>query len=535
MNGTEPPETVRTVKEAIERKASENADEVYFQYADKEITYGELDRRANAIANGLQGRVNPGDHVCLFLYNSPEYVYMYFALAKAGAVATPIDTRFASDTLAHILSHSDANVIFFDSSTKESYESVRTRVPNTSTEYFVGEQPADRSYYDFDQLLDGEQSSPPDVTVTETDTFSLTYVQQSASQQPKGVLLPHFSYVNTGWESSRNLFELSEEDRILSPLPLYSIFPVQVGVMAPLFSDVQFVLENQFDPERFWDQISSYDATVFLYLSRMLSVLSNQDTEPEGGSTSAEFALGHSFGFATDEDVFRNFERRFGVTILELYGNTQSGSLATANRLDQRKIGSVGRPISYAKVKIVDENDRSVEPGQTGEIVIRSTRSNAMMKGYYNDPERTVRDWRNRWIHTGDYGYLDDDGYLHFIGDREDSIYRASITSRISSLEIMSVINTHPDVRNSVVIGVDDGYGNEEIKAIVVTNEGSDISPIDIHEHCRQHLPYIKIPRYIELRDELPKTPSGRVRKQQLQEEGVGDAWDRERGYEFGR
>jgi len=529
-----PPESVRTVPDALGRRVARRPDEPFLRYGGREIAAAELDREANAVANALRAEgVEPGDHVCLALYNSPAYLYTVFALAKLGAVAAPIDTRFTGDTLAYVLSQSDAEVLVFDEQTRADYEAVRARVSNVTSEFFVGEG-RDHGYRTFEELRAGAPEDPPEVGVSGTDTASVTYVQRHAAERPKGVMLPHYSYVNTGWEAGQNIFDFGPDDRVFTTLPLYSIFTLQLGVMGTLLAGAEFVLGEQFDPGRFWDRIGAHDATAFLYLSRMLSVLYNREEGPAGGVGSLEWAIGHGFGFDTDEDLIRNFEDRFGVTVLEGYGVTEVATIATYNRPGDRRPGSVGRPVSHVDIRVVDDADRPLPPGETGEIVVRPTRPNTMMQGYYDDPEHTVDAWRNQWIHTRDIGYRDDDGFLYFVAKRDNSIYRGTVAGRISSLEIESVIDALAGVRESAVVGVTTERGHEEIKAVVVPVDGAGLTPVDVCRHCERHLPYLKVPRFVELRAELPRSPSGKVRKRDLRD-GVRGAWDRESGYELSR
>ena len=530
-----PPEEFRTLRDTVARKAAQNGNGTFLNYLNRTISYREFDQYANAIANEFRARgVGPGDHVCLFMYNSPEYVFAVFALAKIGAVSVPIDTRFTDETLQYVLTHSDAETICIDADTRPEYERVRSDVPNISAEYFLNKHSDGHGYRDFKQLLAGNRTATPEGNVSPSDPLTVIYVQRNAAERPKGVVIPHFAYINTGWEAAKNLFEFSEDDRILTTLPLYSSFTFQIGVMGALLADAEFVLKQQFDPSRFWSQISDHDATVFLYLSRMLSVLQNQDVTPEETDTPAELAIGHSFGFATDEELFHNFEDRFGVTVLEGYGVTPA-TIATYNRPGDRKLGSVGTEASYVDLEIVDDNDWPVPAGETGEIVVRPTRPHTMMKEYYENPTATHEAFQNQWLHTGGIGYRDEDGYLHFIANRDNSIYRGRVDGRISSLEIESVIDAHPGVRLSTVVGIQNERGNENIKALVIPEDDAEITPVDICRHCEQQLPYLKVPRYIELREDLPRSPSGKIRKRDLKDEGMADVWDRKSGYELSR
>jgi acyl-CoA synthetase (AMP-forming)/AMP-acid ligase II len=531
-----PPEALRTIPDAVERLSDRRDEETFLRYGDRSVSFGRLDRRSSAVADALRAEgVQPGDHVCLFLYNSPAYVYTFLALSKLGAVAAPIDTRFTGDTLAYVLSETDADVLFLDARTREAYEAVRSNVPNVTTEFFVGSADRSHGYRSFEELLSGDPGFEPDTSVSETDTASVTYVQRHAAERPKGVLLPQYSYVNTGWEVGRNLFGFSTDDRIFTTLPLYSIFTFQLGIMGTLLAEAEFVLAEQFDPDHFWDQIAATDATVFLYLSRMLSVLYNQEAGPPGETTCAEWAIGHGFGFDTDEDLIRNFEDRFDLTVLEGYGVTEVATIATYNTSGNRKPGSVGTPVAHAEVRVVDDDDRPVPAGETGEIVVRPTRPNTMLQGYYGEPEHTVDVCTNQWIHTGDIGYLDDDGFVYFVANRDNSIYRGRIAGRISSLEIESVIDAQPGVAESAVVGVSPESGREAIKAVVVPADGVDLNPVDISRHCEQQLPYLKVPRYVTVREELPRNPSGKICKDDLRDDGVREAWDRESGYELSR
>jgi len=157
------------------------------------------------------------------------------------------------------------------------------------------------------------------------------------------------------------------------------------------------------------------------------------------------------------------------------------------------------------------------------------------MLGYHDNHGQAVRDCRNQWIHTGDIGYKDEDGYLFFVANKENSIYRGQIAGRISTLEIESVINSHGPVRECAVTGVSMQDDTEAVVAVVVPQENKEVTPPEIYRYCKQRLPYIKIPRYIDVRKELPRTPTGKIRTEVLNEISIKEAWDRDQGYEFSR
>jgi len=530
------PSSIKTLGGLLEYRVAEDGEETFFRYAGEAYSYADVNVRANAIANELHAYgVSAGDVVCLYMYNRPEYLYTLFALAKIGAVAAPIDTRFTDKTLAHVLSETDAEIVILDGDTEAAYEAVRNETATISTEYYAGEDAANSTYQDFELLLAGDTDAAPEVDVDGSDPCSIVYIQRYRRAVPQGVVLPHYSYVNTGRESCQNMLDLSREDCIFTTLPFYSSYPIQMGVAGALLTGAEFAFEKQFESDRFWEWIRQYDATVFLYLGRMLSVLYNQKERETDAENPATYAVGHGFSFDSDETMIANFEQRFDVTVLEAYGITPTATLATTNHSGDRRLGSVGKPVPYADVKIVDEDDWEVPAGETGEILVRPTEPNTMFQGFYEDDETTVEVCRNQWIHTNDIGYVDEDDYLYFVASKQNTIHLGRVAGRISSLEIESVIESHPDVEESVVLGVADVTGDEAIKAVIRPEEGRIVSPIEISEHCEKQLTYRKLPRYIEIRSELPRTVSGKVRKDMLRDIVSPNVWDRKSGYDLNR
>lgn len=533
----EPPASTRTVVAALEAQVAERPDSVFLRYQDETYTYAEVDQEATVIANELQARGASSDDVIgVLLYNCPEYLLTLFAVAKLGAIGVPIDTRFSGDSLAHILEETGAQTIIFGPETQSAYENVRQRLSSISREYYVGSEDLDRAYQRFTTLRNGSGTAPSDTSVDGSDPFLVTYVQRQADERPKGVVLPHFSYVNTGWECAHNLFGFTDADCIFTTLPLFSSYPLQIGVTGAMLAGGEFAFARQFHPEAFWTQVTDHGATAFLYLDRMLSVLHNRGIDSVDGDNPLRLAIGHGFGFETDQDLITRFEDTFDVTVAEGYGVTATATVATFNRPGERKVGSVGRPVSYVDLDIVDENDWPVDTGETGEIVVRSTRPNTMIQGYFNNPQATVEVCHNQWIHTNDIGYLDEDGYLFFVASKENTINRGRVAGRISALEVESIINSHEAIEDSAVVGVTNETGEEEIKAVVVPHEDASVTPVDVCRHCEMRLAYLKVPRYIEIRDALPRSPTGKIRKSILEEAAdATDVWDRESGYELSR
>jgi acyl-CoA synthetase (AMP-forming)/AMP-acid ligase II len=526
-----------TLDGLIENKSQELGADTFLKTKNTSESYENVNAKANAVANELYDRgIRKGDFVCIFSYNRPEYLYTIFALAKIGAVSVPIDTRFTGETLEYALSDTDARALIIDADTKPEYEAVRDGIKNITMEFFVGPPESRHPYLDFGQLLEGDNSSPPKPESSGPDTCSVNYVQRYKREYPQPVKLPHYSYVNTGREFSQNILDISPSDCIFTTLPFYSSYPIQMGLTGALISEAEFAFEKQFDLEMFWRWIQKHNATIFLYLGRMLSVLCNKEIEDAEKNNPTEYAIGHGFGVEMDTKIIQTFEDRFNTSVLEAYGTTATATFTTSNRPEDRKTGSLGKPVSYAEVEIVDENDWPVPTGDTGEIVVRSLRPHTMMQGFYEEPELTAEVCRNQWIHTNDIGYKDEDGYVYFVANKSNTIHLGRVAGRISSMEIESVIDSHPGIAESAVFGVTDKADKQAIKAVIVPKSDSDPSPVDISKYCERKLSYIKLPRYIEIRSELPRNPSGKVKLDELQETSVTEGiWDRERGYELDR
>jgi len=225
-------------------------------------------------------------------------------------------------------------------------------------------------------------------------------------------------------------------------------------------------------------------------------------------------------------EIWAPFEERFGVHLTEVYGMTEV-AVTTENRRGTRKIGTAGRESALYHVRVVDPHDQPVPPGTAGEIVVRPKKPHIMINDYFDMPEATVKAFRNLWFHTGDRGRLDEDGYLTFIDRMKDCVRRRG--ENISSYEVEAVINTCEAVLESAVIGVPSELGEEEVMAVVVLKPGHELSEVELLDHCGPRMAHFAVPRYVRWADDLPKTPSDRVQKFKLREEGItADTWDRD-------
>ena len=527
---------LRTVAELLEKKAAKLGKKPFVHFKDETYSYADLDRKSSAVANALHERgIGQGDILSVYLYNRPEYLFTIFAAAKLGAIFAPVDTRRTGEFLESALTETNSDVIIVDEDTHQDYEQIRDRVPAKTIEVFAGNQIPASTYEPYGDFLGANPNTPQKVDVDGSDTFSVNYAQRLTPDQPNGIRLPHYSYVNTGRTVAHQVLNLSDDDCIFTTQPLFGNYAIQVGLFGALVAEAEFAFEKRFDQRQFWQWTRNHQASVLLYVGRTLSVLLNEESR-SGINNPIEYAFGNGFGYDSGTEVLTDFEDRFDITVLEMYGTTLTSSLGTANRPHDRKLGTAGRPLDGVTVKIVNDNDWIVPEGVHGEIVVRSDQPNTMAHGIYGNPTLSDKIDHNRWIHTGDLGYKDEDGYVVFISNKAHSIRLGRIGSPISSLEIESVIESHPQVAESAVVEVVNKDGEKDIKAVIVPERDATVSPLDVITHSEHHLSHQKLPRYIEIRKELPRTATGKIEKTDLRGvDPLHDIWDRERGYEWSR
>lgn len=520
--------TQETVTQLLDSRAQSHGDEPLMRYQDEVHTYGDIIDRAERVASSLAKiGVGKGDNVGAFIYNSPEFLSLWFGVAKVGAVLVPVNISLKSDGLAYIINDSDVEHIVLGEESRENYETARDDLEGIQTEFIIGE--ADGDYRSFDELLewDGEY---PSVTVNPKDPLAIIYTSGTTGL-PKGVVLPHYSYINTGWEFVR-IVDLDEDDVTFTAAPLFHCAAQQLVVMGSMLVGTNFAMARWFSASAFWDQIREHDATIFNYIGSMIQALYNQDSK----ETDSENPAVYGFGAPAPDDIITDFEERFDVELIEGYGLTESGTVASFNTASNNttRQGTVGPPSSHIEIQIVDDDGWPVEPGTKGEILIRPKYPHCIMLGYYGKPKKTVEDWQNLWLHTGDIGHMDEDGLLYFVDRKAYSIRRRG--ENVASMEVEQVINEHPDVEQSAVVGVPSELGEEDVKAHLLPKSGDSIKYESIISYCEDRLAYFKIPRYLEVMDEFPKTETERIKKYKLKERGVGSAWDREEaGYELNR
>jgi len=322
------------------------------------------------------------------------------------------------------------------------------------------------------------------------------------------------------------------EDTLYTPLPLFHVVASILGVVPVLMSDSKMVIVEKFSASRWWDEMRKYRVTLAHCLTSMMNILLSQPEAPDERNHSVR-AL-YMGGSALSPAI----EARFGPTVLEPYGATESG-LPLLVPYGEHKPGTCGKENSENfEVKIVDEDDNDLPLGEKGELVIRPRKPYGMMSGYYNMPDATARAFRNLWFHSGDRLYVDADGYFHFVDRMKEVIRRRG--ENISSYEIERTIDSHPRIVESAAIPVPSELGEDEVKVCIVLKEGCGLDYEELMAYCEENMPYFWIPRYVEFMEALPKTETAKIQKYELRnmgDKGITEkTWDREAaGYRLGK
>lgn len=518
----------RSLPAILEDKARRYADRVIFQFRDESITFEGLNENINRVANGfLQHGVRIGDKVAVMLPNCPEFLYIWFGLNKIGAVNVPINVAQRGDSLAYQIDHADSTVLVVDANYLPHVENVLDQLKSLRHVVVWSREPvgttlpnwAGISDSPFSSLLQGAASAP-DIRTSFKDLSSILYTSGTTGRS-KGVMISH-NYWYEMWSEAVKYGRYTEDDVLYTGLPFFHSSATGTTIGPAILADAQAVVVERFSASRMMQDCRDYGVTAAKYIGSIIPILMKQ---PEL-EVDADNPVRLMVGSAAPPHLVEPFQRRFNTTLLEGYGMTEC-TICLVNPYEDRRAGSCGKPITGWNVKLVDDDDVEVAPGEIGEFVAQPTRMHLGTMGYYNDPVATNELFRNFWIHTGDLGRRSEDGFFYYVDRKKQALRRRG--ENISSFEVEAAINSHPGVLESVVVGVPSDMGEEEVKAVIVPMPAVTITPEEIVRWCEPRIAYFAIPRFIAFRTELPKTPSQRVEKYRIKNEGVTpDCWDRE-------
>ena len=501
--------TVRSFRELVERRGDELTDRIFITAPETgvSLTFGRYRRAVMQFAALLEGKgVERGERVAVVLSNGLNAAIAMLGVMSAGGVAVPVNPKLKGPEIAWLLNHSGARLVVTDLLHQSSLAGAG-----------LGDKPAtvdgcekDNPYALYPvSRFEAKRAGQGDRLLPARDDTAMILYTSGTTGHPKGVILSHGNLLsNAGHVSEAH--RLTSADVALCVLPLFHINGFVFTLLAPLLSGSAVVMPGRFHVERFWHWVRDHRVTWFSAVPTILSLLLSHAGPAPADIESVRFARSASAPLPVA--VLEEFEHRFGIPVIETYGISEAAGQVTANPLPPlvRKPGSAGLPAGN-ELAVVDEDGSRLPAGSLGEVVLRGDN---IFCGYLANPEADREALQEVWYHTGDLGYLDEDGYVFLTGRKKELINRSG--EKISPREVEEIIHRLPEVEEVGVVGLPHRLYGEEVAAFVMLRQGRYLEAETVRQFCRKHLAGFKVPREVLFIDEFPKGPSGKIQRRRL-------------------
>jgi long-chain acyl-CoA synthetase len=486
----------------LTESAAKASDSPAIRLGEVELSYGELDDRSARLATLLRERgLEPGDRVGVMLPNVPEFPVAYYGALRAGLVVVPMNVLLKRREIAFYLEDSGAKLLL---AWHGFAEEARGGAADAGTELFEVE-PAS-----FATALAKPAPTSGLADTAEDETAVILYTSGTTGK-PKGAELTHLNLFRNADVSSRTTSEIGPDDVVFGGLPLFHSFGQTVSMNASLMVGACLTLVPRFDPGEALATMQRDGVTHFYGVPTMYGALLHHPERESFDTSSLRICI--TGGASMPVEVLHGFEQAFGAVVLEGYGLSETSPVACSNHPDkERKAGSIGTPIEGVEMQVVDEDDKPVAQGEVGEVVIRG---HNIMKGYWRRPDATAEAMRGGWFHSGDMARTDEDGYFYIVDRKKDLIIRGGYN--VYPREVEEVLFEHPKIREAAVVGVPHDEWGEEIGAAVVLHEGEELSCEAISAYVKEQIAAYKYPRVVWFLDELPKGPTGKILKREIE------------------
>jgi long-chain acyl-CoA synthetase len=481
--------------------AARDGDHVALKLDDVEVSYAALSEGAARVAGLLKAKgVGPGDRVGVMLPNVPYFALCYYGALRLGAVVVPMNVLLKGREVGFYCTDPESKVLF---AWHDFSEAAEMGTAATGTE-LVLVKPGE-----FEQLLGGAEAIREDADRDSSDTAVILYTSGTTGT-PKGAELTHDN-LRSNCATSRGLHDLGPDDVVLGALPLFHSFGQTCALNAAILGGGTLTLLPRFDPSKALEIFQRDEVTIFMGVPTMYGAMLN-----DPGRESADLSklrLCVSGGASLPVELMRGFEQAFDCIILEGYGLSETSPVSSFNHPDrERKPGSIGTPIAGVEMKVVDDADNDLPTGEVGEIVIRGVN---VMKGYWGRPDATAEAIRDGWFHSGDMAKTDEDGYFFIVDRKKDMIIRGGYN--VYPREVEEVLYEHPAVREAAVVGLPHPEWGEEVGAAVALKDGQSVTAEELRAFVKEQVASYKYPREIWFVDELPKGPTGKILKREIQ------------------
>jgi len=507
-------ESPKNLIEMLNSSAAVNPEKIAMYFMDKKITYKELSFASDRFAQGLKNLgIKKDNKVAVFLSNSPEFITAYFGIIKAGSMVVPINNMFKQEETEFILGDANATVVVTSLVYLDIIRPIKEKLKNLKYIILVdGIIPDTLNFY---EIIERTTLKLKQGKIDKESIASILYTSGTTGQ-PKGAILTHNNLLSN-CSACVQAIEAKKTDNFICLLPMFHSFAWTVCVLMPLHAGASITIIDSLRPFRkVVRNIVKKKVTVFAAIPSIYHVLAHIHIPPVFTSRILKMIdplrICISGAAALSLEVLREFEQKFKVPLLEGYGLTEASPVVSLNPMRGiKKAGSVGLPLEGVETKVVDKQDRQLSSGEIGELLVKGPN---VMKGYFNNDQATAQTLKDNWLYTGDLSKIDQDGYIYIVDRKKDMINVRGLN--VYPAEIERVLLRHPKIKEAAVIAVADRFKGEVPKAFVVLKEGQQLSRPEIIRYLRKNLAMFKIPKFIEFREGLPKTATGKVAKRQI-------------------
>jgi long-chain acyl-CoA synthetase len=491
----------RNLASLLTDSAARSPERTAIKLDDAELTYAQLNGASAHIVGLLeQHGFQPGDRVGVMLPNVPYFPVVYYGILRAGGVVVPMNVLLKEREVAYYLGDSGAKLLFawgeFGEEARPGAEAAGAKLIEVAP--------------GFEEQIGAASPRTELAEVADDDTAVILYTSGTTGK-PKGAELTHANLYGNAKTKLETLIQISEDDVILGALPLFHSFGQTAAMNAGLMGGACLTLLPRFDPVKALAIMERDRVSVFLGVPTMYNAMLAVPEAERPDASSLRVCI--SGGASLPVEVLRAFDGQFGAKILEGYGLSETSPVASFNHPDrERKPGSIGTPIRDVRMRVVDEQDAEVPVGEVGEIVIQGPN---VMKGYWQRPDATAEAMRGGWFHSGDMAKVDEDGYFFIVDRKKDLIIRGGYN--VYPREVEEVLYEHPAVGEAAVVAVPHAELGEEVGAAVALKAGAEATPDELQAYVKERVAAYKYPRHVWLVSELPKGPTGKILKREIE------------------